>query len=215
MTWVAVLALAGLAFAVIAFVLKAPRAGWEAVGAALMFGAAGFAWQGQPALPGAPKAPVEASRPDGAALVAARKQLSAQGDDQPNSWAIIADAMARNGSYADAAGVLLGAVRKEPGNADAWLAMANDLVAHANGALTPAAHYAYDRAAKADPAHPGPAFFMGLALATNGKLDEGRDTWAALLARAPKDAPWRGDLEQRLARLDAFIAAQRSQPAPR
>ncbi|MFC0589038.1 tetratricopeptide repeat protein [Novosphingobium aquiterrae] len=208
MTWVAVLALAGLTFAAIVFAFKVPRSGWEAVGAALMFGAAGFAWQGRPAQSGAPKAAAEVSRPAGAALVEARKQLSAQGENQPNSWAIIADALARNGSYSDAAGVLLGAVRKDPGNADAWLAMANDLVAHADGTLTPAAQYAYDRAAKADPAHPGPAFFLGLALATNGKLDEGRDAWAALLARAPKGAPWRADLEQRLARLDDYIAAQ-------
>lgn len=215
MTWIVVIALAATAFAVIAFVFRTPRSGWEAVGAALMLGAAGFAWQARPAQPGSPKAPAETAKASGEALVAARKQLSAQGDQQVSSWSVIADGLARNGSYGDAAGVLLGEVRRHPANADAWLAMANDLVAHADGALTPAARFAYDRAAAADPAHPGPAFFLGLALATNGKLDEGRDTWAALLARAPKDAPWRADLEQRLARLDAFIAEQNSGQAAR
>jgi cytochrome c-type biogenesis protein CcmH/NrfG len=29
-----------------------------------------------------------------------------------------------------------------------------------------------------------------------------------LLARSPADAPWRADLEQQIARLDAFIASQ-------
>jgi cytochrome c-type biogenesis protein CcmH len=34
-----------------------------------------------------------------------------------------------------------------------------------------------------------------------------------LLARSPKDAPWRADLAERLQRLDAFIAMQAQQQA--
>lgn len=208
MSWLMVLGLAAAAFLSVAFVFRAPRRAWEAVGAALMLGAAGFAWQAHPDEPGSPKAAPADSRPSGEALVAVRKELSAQAEQNPSSWSIIADGMARRGNFADAAGVLIGAVRKDPGNADAWLAIANNLVAHADGVLTPAARYAYARAAAADPAHPGPDFFLGLALATNGDLEQARSTWAGLLARAPKDAPWRSDLEARLGRLDAFIAAQ-------
>lgn len=215
MTWIVILALALAAFAVMALLLKAPRSGWEAIGAALMLGAAGFAWQAHPGQPGAPKATARSAAPSGQAMIAARKQLSAQGNQAPNSWSMIADGLARNGSFGDAAGVLLGAVRENPNNADAWLAMANDLVAHAEGTLTPAAQFAYDRASAADPLHPGPDFFRGLALATNGKLQEGREAWAALLARTPGNAPWRADLEQRLARLDAFIASREAAAPPR
>ncbi|MEY4239135.1 MAG: hypothetical protein RL339_1736, partial [Pseudomonadota bacterium] len=82
---------------------------------------------------------------------------------------------------------------------------------HAEGNLTPAALYAYGRAAQADPAHPGPPFFLGLALAQSGKLAEARGLWAELLGRSPKDAPWRQDLAERLQRLDAFIAMQAAQ----
>jgi cytochrome c-type biogenesis protein CcmH len=215
MTWLVVILLGAASFALIVAAFKAPRSGWEAIGAALMFGAAGFAWQARPAQPGAPKPPAQAATPSGKAMVEARKLLSAQGGQPSSSWSMIADGLARNGSFGDAAGVLLGAVRYNPNNADAWLAMGNDLVAHAEGTLTPAAEYAYARARAADPAHPGPDFFRGLALATNGKLDEGREAWAALLARSPKNAPWRADLEARLARLDAFIASREAVPQPR
>lgn len=208
MTFAMIAVLLAASFGLIAFVLKAPRSGWEAIGAALMLGAAGFAWQANWSQPGAPKAAAEKVRTGGAALVEARKQIAGSDGPGGNRWQIIADGLARNGNFGDAADVLQGAVQQDPRNAEAWLAMANYLVAHAEGVLTPAAEYAYARAAAADPQHPGPAFFEGLALATNGKLEEGRAKWAALLASAPADAPWRADLQQRLERLDTFIAAR-------
>lgn len=213
MGWVLVGALAVASFAALAWLFKAPRKGWEAIGAALMLGIAGYALQGSPAQPGAPKEAAVQTREGAAALVAARQELARDGGANSSSWVMISDALARNGQYSDAAGVVLGAVEKDPKNADAWLALGNYLMGHTEGVLSPAALYAYRRAAEADPLHPGPGFFMGLALAQNGRLAEGRAMWADLLARAPKDAPWRADLEARLKRLDAFIAAQNGQPA--
>lgn len=208
MTGLMVLLLAAAVFALIAFVFKAPRGSWEAVGAALMIGAAGFVWQASWGQPGAPKAPAQAARTGGAELVEARKKLAGEPAGAGNRFSIIADGLARNGNFGDAADVLQGAVQQDPRNADAWLAMANYLVAHSQGVLTPAARYAYGQAAKADPQHPGPLFFEGLALATSGQLEDARATWAKLLAGAPADAPWRDDLAARLARLDEFIAAR-------
>lgn len=208
MGWVLVGVLAIASFAALAWLFKAPRKGWEAIGAALMLGIAGYALQGSPAQPGAPKEAAPQTREGAAALVAARQELARDGGANSSSWVMISDALARNGQYSDAAGVVLGAVEKDPKNADAWLALGNYLMGHTEGVLSPAALYAYRRAAEADPLHPGPGFFMGLALAQNGRLAEGRAMWADLLARAPKDAPWRPDLEERLKRLDAFISAQ-------
>ena len=207
MSWALIIALAALAFAALVFLFKVPRGGWEAVGAALLLGLAGYALQGSPAQPGAPKVPAAQNKGNGQALVAARQQLRASGAQGTSSWLVIGDAMARNGQYADAASVLLGAVEKNPKDAEGWLALGNALVGHSEGALTPAALYAYQRAATADPAHPGPPFFLGLALAQSGRLNEGRALWAELLARSPKDAPWRADLAERLGKLDQFIAA--------
>lgn len=213
MSWLPVLALALLAFLAIAFVLKASRSGWEAIGAALLLGIAGYALQGSPGLPGAPKAPAAPLTGDGGLLVSARQQLGEGQAGAQSNWQIIADAMARNGQYGDAASVLLGAVEQDPANSDAWLALGNALTGHAEGNLSPAALYAYRRAEQAAPDQPGPPFFLGLALAQSGQMVEARRLWADLLARTPKDAPWRSDLEQRLAQLDAFIAAQTTAPA--
>lgn len=207
MSWVLAGGLAVLAFAAIAFLFKAPRRGWEAVGAALLLGLAGYALQGHPGQPGAPKLPV-LSLSDGSGLVKARQQLG-NGDSRPgSSWLVIADGMTRNGQYGDAASVLLGAVEKNPKDGEAWLALANALVGHAEGNLSPAALLAYQRAAESAPDHPGPPFFLGLALAQNGRLGDARALWADLLRRTPADAPWRADLAARLERLDAFIAQQ-------
>jgi cytochrome c-type biogenesis protein CcmH len=214
MSWVLAALLAAVSFVVIAFLFKAPRHGWEAIAAALLLGLAGYALQGSPGQPGAPKPPA-VSLSDGSGLVEARKQLG-DGDSRPgSSWLVIADAMTRNGQYGTAAGVLLGAVEQNPKDGEAWLALANALVGHAEGYLSPAALLAFQRAAEAAPDHPGPPFFLGLALAQNGRFGDARALWADLLSRTPKDAPWRQDLAMRLDRLDALIAQQNQGGAPR
>jgi cytochrome c-type biogenesis protein CcmH len=215
MTWVFVFLLAALAFCVIAWLLKAPRSGWEAIGAALLFGIAGYGLQGSPGLAGAPKPAAERLSGDPAALVEARRGLSGDKQLPADNWLVVGDALARNGQYANAASVLLGAVKKEPRNGEAWLAMANALVGHADGQLTPAALFAYHHAAEVAPHNPGPPFFLGLALAQSGRLAEARQLWGDLLEHTPADAPWRSDLEMRIARLDAFIASRGQAPPTR
>ncbi|MCB2064170.1 MAG: tetratricopeptide repeat protein, partial [Novosphingobium sp.] len=111
--------------------------------------------------------------------------------------------------------VLLGAVDDDPKNAQAWLALGNALVAHADGLLTPAALHAYSNAERAAPESPGPPYFLGLALAQSGRFAEARELWADLLERTPDDAPWREMLTERLARLDLLIAMQASKAAGR
>jgi len=207
MTWVLVAGLALVVFGLMAWVLRMPRAGWEAAGSALLLGIAGYALQGSPALPGSLKAAAERVAADSGAAIAERQKL-AGGDVAGNSHVVIADALARHGQFRDAAEVLRGAVEKDPANAEAWLAMGNALVAHAEGTISPAAIFAYGRAAQAAPNSPGPSFFLGMALIQSGRLAEGRAVWATLLARSPKDAPWRADLDKRLGELDAFLARE-------
>ena len=212
MTWLFILLLAIVVFGLMAFAFRVPRAGWEVIGAALLLGIAGYAFQGSPGLPGAPKPSAEKVAADAAGAIAERQKLE-QGDVAGNKHVVIADALARHGEFAEAAEVLRGAVEEDPRNAEAWLAMANALVAHADGTISPAAIYAYGQAARAAPDSAGPPFFLGMALIQSGRLGEGRAIWADLLARSPKDAPWRGDLEKRLGELDAFLARQGSAPA--
>jgi cytochrome c-type biogenesis protein CcmH len=206
MTWVLILVLAAVAFGAMAFVLKLPRAGWEITGAALLFGISGYALQGHPGLPGAPRAAVEDPKVADAELI---KQRAEMGDQfgKGQSWLVLSDALARQGQYRASADVLGKAVQAQPGDADLWVALGNALVGHSEGMITPAAQFAFQKAAKISPEHPGPPFFMGLALAQSGRLADARAIWAELLARSPADAPYRADLQARLARIDSMLAA--------
>jgi cytochrome c-type biogenesis protein CcmH len=211
MSWVWAFVLALVALGLVLLLMRwmgKGWVGWEAIAAALLLGIAGYGLQGRPGLPGAPKTPAEKISSDPAALVAARKALNGKDMSQEDNWVVTADAFARHGQYADAAGLLRGVVDNDPKDADAWLALANALVGHAEGTLSPAALYAYRHAAEAAPSHPGPPFFLGLAMAQSGRFAEARQLWADLLQRTPPDAPWRADLQDHLARLDALIARQ-------
>lgn len=207
MTWALIALIVIVMFAILVRVLKLPRIGWEWTGAALLLGLAGYALQGSPGQPGAPKAPVENPGTADAALLAQRQAMgNAFGSGQ--SWLIVADGLSRQGQYGSAASILRSAVHQNPKDADLWVALGNALVGHGDGFISPAAQFAFQRAATISPTHPGPPFFMGLALAQSGRLAEARAIWAKLLDQAPKDASYRADLESRLARLDVMIGAQ-------
>ncbi len=206
MTWLVVIVLAAVVFGVVAFVFKV-KSGREVLGGALLLGIAGYALQGSPGSPSAPKAPAEKIAGEAAAIVAERQKLG-DGPAMGDKHVVIADALARHGQFADAAEVLRGAVENDPNNAEAWLAMGNSLVGHAEGTVSPAALYAYGKAARAAPDSPGPSFFLGLALLQSGRIAEGRTMWADLLKRSPEGAPWRADLEKRLTELDMYLARQ-------
>ncbi|AKH41870.1 cytochrome c-type biogenesis protein CcmH [Altererythrobacter atlanticus] len=206
MTWLLAISLALCAFALGALVFRVDRRGWTSMGAALLFGLAGYALQASPNLPGAPKAPrSEPEGEEGWALVDARKELFAEGDRSGNEKLLVADAMARNGQYANAAALLRGAVEDDPQDGEAWLALGNALVEHTGGILTQPALLAFRRASQVEKGGLGPGYFLGLALIRNGRLLEGRQIWAEALAGAPEDAAGRAVMEERLARLDALL----------
>jgi cytochrome c-type biogenesis protein CcmH len=203
-TFLPIILLAAATFAIAVLGLRLPRAGWALFGAALLFGLAGYALQGSPGQAGAPKDAIAQAADAGVPLVEARRDL--YGPVPPSRFVTLADGFARRGQFADAAGILRGAVEENPDDAEAWLALANALVENAEGQLTPAAVYAFNRAEQVDPASPGPGFFLGVALINSGRPAEARQLWADMLARAPADAPWREGLKDRLDRLDVLIA---------
>lgn len=215
--WIVAVLLVVLALAALIVLGKAPRRSWEALAAALVIGLVGFQLQARPDLPGAPKAAQVVEGKAGAGLVSARLELAGGAPIAQNHWVMTADALTRGGDFANAAGYLLGGVEESPRDGQVWLALANNLLAHAQGQLTPAALYAYRQAQAADPLAPGPPFFLGLALIQSGRPQEGRALWAEVLAKAPADAKWREGVASRLALLDQLMAqdaAQTPPPAP-
>jgi len=184
--WLAALILIGLSLAAL-WLLRVRGAMLQLAGAALMFGAIGYAFQGHPALHGSPR---------NAGV------LNDRGIDFGEHWLIISESFARRDATEDAAGVLRSAVREHPNDSELWVGLGNALVDHA-GIMTPAAELAYSRAAELAPGYPGPLFFMGLALARSGDGAGAIAIWRSILADAPADASWRPVVEDAIAALEA------------
>jgi len=215
MSWVLAIGLAVAAFAAMTLAFRLPRAVWTSVLAALALGLAGYAAQGSPGMPGAPREAAPLTPGEGANLVDLRRAvLPAEQWSQHNAL-ITADALARHDRYADAATMLLGAVRADPRDGEAWLALGNVLIAQADGAMTPAAQFAYRRAETVAPDSPGVPFFVGVAEAQAGRFADTRGLWAEAARRAPEGSDARAQIEGRIARLDAILEqVQAMQGAP-
>jgi len=202
--WLAVAALALAAFAFAVLVMKLPRHGLTLFGAALVFGLAGYAWQGSPGVPSAPKAPATQLDDLGEEMVEGRAALF-DGSRTPD-YLVTSDAFARQGRFGDAAGLLQKGLRDNPNDLEGWLALGLALVGHADGFVTPAAVQAFARADAINPRHPGAAYFLGNAYLQSGEVVAARNVWKGLLDRSPPDAPWREGLAADVARLDDMIA---------
>lgn len=205
MIWALVIGLALLAFAGTVVVFRLPRGAWTTVLAALVLGLAGYAAQGSPNEAGAPKAAAPLVPGEGASLVELRRAVLPESFRSHHNAVITADAFARHDRYAAAATMLLRAVRENPGDGEAWLALGNALVAQADGAMTPAAQFAYRRAEAAAPRSPGVPFFVGVVQLQAGNFLDARGLWSEAASRAPLESDARQVIESRIARLDAVV----------
>jgi cytochrome c-type biogenesis protein CcmH len=165
--------------------------------AALLLGAAGYAFQGRPGLPSAPSEGMESR--DIFPLTQARHAFF--GNFTPaETWLRMSEALARDGQGADSVGILQNAVKKYPGDPELWIGLGNALVDHARG-ITPPAELAYRKAEEVLPGHPAAPFFYGLALARSGDREGALKLWRGILANAPADAEWGPLVEQGVAAL--------------
>lgn len=204
MEWLVITSLAAIAMLVAIFLLRLPRQGWMLFAAVLIFGLAGYGLFGSPGQPSAPKAAGLETLRSGEQLVDARRSLFDDGSP-PASHLVLSDGFARQGRFDQAAGLLRNAIRDNPNDAETWLALAIALVEHAEGQVTPPAIVAFSNAQDAFPEHPGAGYFLGMAYLRSGRPEDARRVWGELLQRSPEDAPWREDLEFRLAGLDQLI----------
>jgi cytochrome c-type biogenesis protein CcmH len=198
MTLVLVLAAALLIGLGLWRVAKIQRGALEMTGAALLLGIAGYAWQGNPLQPGNPVKSAASTPPPEEISTALRKATLSKFGAEGEILAY-ADAYIKSGHSQAAVSAVRAGLLKSPNNADLWVGLGNALVVHSDGQMSPAAQFAFEKAATLSPNHPGPPFFLGLGLAQAGKLDDAGQVWRGLLSRAPDGAPWKADLEARLA----------------
>jgi cytochrome c-type biogenesis protein CcmH len=159
----------------------------QLTGAALLFGAAGYALQGHPGLAGSPRSTAQRSAP----IPLTKFRHAFFGTFTPTEhWLVIAESYASRGETEQAVATLTAAVREHPGDPMLWIGLGNALADHA-GTITPASELAFRRSAELAPNHPAPRFFYGLALARSGDPQDGIKLWREILAQAPADASWR------------------------
>ena len=202
MGWTSALVFVGLALAALWRFGRLPRAGVELALAASLVAVAGYAWQGRPDTPASPvSAPESVVNEDSAAIAMRQTMTGGFGNDA--QWIGFADALDRMGATRSAVTAIRSGLKKNPNSVDLWVALGTALVRHGGNAVSPAAEFAFRRAEELSPEHPGPPFFLGLALVQSGRTEDGLAMWQRLLARTPKGAPWRADLEQRIGELGA------------
>lgn len=205
MGWLILLGFSLLLFGSLLLIGKLPRAAYELTGAALLLSVAGYAWQGHPGMAGVSVEPAEKPNSFDDSSIDARNEMGER-FGSAKEWLVFSDALNRGGKHGAAANYLRNGVKEHPNDPDLWVGLGNALVVHADGIITPASQFAFQRAAEISPEHPGPPFFLGLAYAQSGNIDQAKAIWTELLARSTDDAPWRKDLESRLA------AMERAQP---
>ncbi|WP_207796689.1 tetratricopeptide repeat protein [Sphingomonas oleivorans] len=202
-----ILIMALAVFVAVAKFARPPRAALELLGAALMIGLAGYAWQGSPTLAGRPTPPrAGIGQPD--SIFAQERGLFMERMGRNAQVLETAEAFQRQGLPDYAVGVIRGAIGRNPKSAELWVGLGNALLVYGDGMVTPAAKLAFDRAAAIDPDHPAPPYFLGLAYAQNGQLDRAAAMWRSLLQRTPADAPFRGDVALKLAIAERLLALQ-------
>jgi len=184
--WLPLIAIA-LSAAGLLWILRIRGAMLQLSAAALLFGAAGYAVQGQPGLSGSPRSAEQKAPP----IPLTKLRHAFFGTFGPTEhWFVISESYASRGETEDAVKALIAAVREHPGDPVLWVGLGNALTDHA-GMLTPASRLAFDRAAELAPGHPAPPFFLGLAMVRSGDPQDGVALWQKLLADAPGNASWR------------------------
>jgi tetratricopeptide (TPR) repeat protein len=205
MGWIA-LGLIGVAAAAALWLLGVARPLWSFIGAGLMLGATGYAVQGRPDLPGHPVTAFARPIALDQGLIELRGDMLGRFTGEA-AYLTLADGMTRAGNPKAAVQVMLGGVAYAPTNFVLWTWLGMAYAQHDGGAVSPAARLAFTQAMRLAPKHPGPPFFLGVALIQSGDFAAARPYWARALALMPPNVSYRAAIADRLAILDKYLAA--------
>jgi cytochrome c-type biogenesis protein CcmH len=159
---------------------------------------------GSPDLPDAPFAPRLAGPAEQLPLDALVLKVEQHLKENPadlRGWEVLAPAYIRQGNFPAAVTAWSRAIALGGETAARFSARGEAEVLSANGMVTPAAREDFAKAVSLDAHEPRAQFYLGLAEVQDGKKDKAAARWKALLASAPKDAPWRASIEAELASL--------------
>lgn len=200
------LAVIGAATFAALVLLRLPRLLWSFAGAALFLGAAGYAWQGRPALAAAPAQTAAEPVAIASEAIMLRERLMGR-FTADTAYLIASDAMLRAGDRRAAARVVLGGVRAIPRSFILWTQLGTNLAMLDGNQMSPAAKLAFRQATRLAPEHPAPPYYAGLAYVRAGDLPGARQLWKRAVALSPEDTDYRRTIAGQLALLERYMAA--------
>ena len=117
-------------------------------------------------------------------------------------WEILAPVYMRLDRYADSVTAWRNALQLLGESAQRDANLGEALTAEANGVVTADAKAAFVRAVTLDNTIVSARYYLGLAAEQDGQRDKAANIWRDLIAKAPADAFWLGDVRDALARVE-------------
>lgn len=159
---------------------------------------------GSPTLPGAPLA-ARLSAPiapdDIETMIAKVEEHLVRQPEDGRGWDVIAPIFLRIGRLEEAEQAYRSAIRLLGPSAARQTGLGEAMVASEGGIVTAEAREAFEAAQALDSVAPAPRFYLALAAEQEGKTQAAATAWRALLADTSSESPWRGPIEQALARV--------------
>lgn len=164
-----------------------------------------------------PKPAVEAKGPNGMSLADMIARVEAHVRDNPEdgrSYEVLAPVYMRIGRFEDAINAWRRTLALLGDSAIRQAGLGEALVGQAQGEVSAEARAVFDKALALDGGSVPARYYLALAALQDGKRDEARQKWQAMLDGAPPDAAWTTPVRRALAELDAQDAqnAQAAQP---
>jgi cytochrome c-type biogenesis protein CcmH len=188
-----------------AMVIALPAA---ALGLYLVLGAPGV-----PSVPFAGRPTAEPVPQDMALLVERLAARMAETPDDPEGWRLLGRTYLQLNRPVEAVAALRQALARGADGPSAWASFGEALVAANQGLIVAEAREAFAAVLKREPGDPRARYYVGLALAQDGRPREALEIWVALVADAPADAPWREVVVAQIARAAEDLGLAPDDPA--
>ncbi|WP_300579307.1 c-type cytochrome biogenesis protein CcmI [Phenylobacterium sp.] len=136
---------------------------------------------------------------DAPQMAAVLRSVTAERPGDPEPYRFLSIAEMASGDPAAAARALREAIRLAPERADLWESLGEALMMQGEGAVTPQAAAAFQRALEQDPQAAAARFHLARGQIEAGEVEAGLAQWRALLADLPADDPRRPVLQAAIA----------------